>query len=283
MADRLKRKVAGIFNKAYEKLSDGTRGEVVVVGKSALPTGGATEATQLTRAKESTLATRASEATQQLIRAKTDNLDMKLSAMLAQLMGEGSSAGPADLTELWLALLNIQMEIANNASEATLAAILAELNGTTGLRVQSGEPAIIAVTPTITAGAYSAKDAVGGKLEFDGVGNKGHITSLTIIDNASQAAELVLNIFDRDFTATADNSPYDPSDADQANCLFHIRIIASDYQLNNDNGQATLQGLWLPYKCYGDATKLYGQLMCIGGPTYAATTDLTAKLGVDKA
>lgn len=151
--------------------------------------------------------------------------------------------------------------------------------GTTN-RVVTQETDVITQTPTITAGAYTAKDAVGGKLTFAGVGNKGLINSLVISDKTTQAAELVLVLFDQDFTPTADNAPFDPSDADLANCGGFIRVIASDYQAFADNGVATLTGIGLPYKLAAAGTSLYGQLMCTGTPTYASTSDLTAKLGV---
>ena len=76
-------------------------------------------------------------------------------------------------------------------------------------------------TPTVTVGAYSALDAVGGKLEFTDVctsfNNTGQITQGHIKDAAKQNALLILVLFDRDFTATADNAPFAVSDADLLN------------------------------------------------------------------
>lgn len=135
------------------------------------------------------------------------------------------------------------------------------------------------VTPTVTAGGYTAKDAVGGLLTFTNAvrlsGGSGTIHAVTIIDNAAANAELVLVLFDRTFTATADNAPFDPSDADLQNSIGKIKIGTAYYDSFNDNSTACMTGIGLPIKLLG--TSLFGQLMCTtnGTPTYAATNDLT--------
>lgn len=145
-----------------------------------------------------------------------------------------------------------------------------------------GSSVVVAVTPTITGGAYSAKDAVGGLLTFANAarvsGGSGVVHAVTIIDNDSEAAELVLVLFDQTFTATADNAPFDPSDADLANCIGKITISSTDYQAFNDNAVAQVRNVGLPFKLTG--TSLFGQLMCTGGPTYTAVSDLTIKLHI---
>lgn len=145
-----------------------------------------------------------------------------------------------------------------------------------------GESNVISQTPTITNGAYHAKDAVGGLLTFAGAGRvaggSGVIMGVTIIDHANQAAELVLVLYDRLFTATADNAAFDPSDADNLNCIGHIKIVAADYQAFNDNCVATKSGIGLPFQLPAGGQAIFGQLMCTGTPTYAATSDLTVKL-----
>jgi hypothetical protein len=88
-------------------------------------------------------------------------------------------------------------------------------------------------TPVITAGAYSAADAVGGKLEFENVcsvyKNTGAIVQAHIKDNAKQDALLYLVLFDRDFTATADNAPMTISDADLLNVVMVLEFAVADY------------------------------------------------------
>lgn len=156
------------------------------------------------------------------------------------------------------------------------------LGDTTDLLGRVGGPgASPTATPTVTAGAYQAKDAVGGKLTFADAAREaalgGYVVDVTIIDKAMQSAELVLTLFNQDFTATNDNDAFDPSDADLLNVVGIVHIYASDYQAFANNAVASKQVV-LRYDLAG--TALYGQLMCIGAPTYATTSDLKIKLGL---
>jgi hypothetical protein len=145
-----------------------------------------------------------------------------------------------------------------------------------------GKTVAVSQTPAITAGAYSAKDAVGGLLTFANAartsGGAITIQQITITDLSTQAANLVLVLFDRTFTATADNAPFDPSDADMANAIAMIPILTSDYQAFADNCMATVRGVGAAMVLSG--TSLFGQLMCTGTPTYGSTADLTVRLGI---
>lgn len=139
----------------------------------------------------------------------------------------------------------------------------------------------IAVTPTITAGAYSAGDALGGRLEFSPATRQPTLTALllsvVVLDKASQDAQLDLVLFNQAFTATADNAAFDPTDADLANIIGHVPIVPADYASLNDNGLATLRSVNLPIHL-SDTITLYGQLVTRSAPTYASTSDLTVIL-----
>ena len=150
---------------------------------------------------------------------------------------------------------------------------------------QVGGAAIVAAqTPTITAGAYSAKDAVGGKLTFANaarmVGGSGILQAITIICKTGVSAELVLTLFDTDFTANNDNVGFDPSYADLANCIAKILIAASDYHTYTTRQVAQIRNLAVPFKLPAVGTSIFGQLMCTGTPTYTATDGLTVKLHI---
>ncbi len=144
----------------------------------------------------------------------------------------------------------------------------------------------ISQTPTITAGAYSAADAVGGLLTFADVGAGyspcAKITKVTVIDDAAQAAVLDLFLYSQEITPTADNGAFSPSDADNQFCVGVIHIAAADYGSGDDNNVATVE-CDLPITLSGASpasaglvgTDLWGQLTCIGTPTYAATDDIT--------
>ncbi len=141
----------------------------------------------------------------------------------------------------------------------------------------------ISATPTITAGGYSAKDAVGGEMTFANAartsGGSGIINSVTIIDNDDEKAGLELWLFHTTVTEAADNAPMDFSDAELATCVGVIPISAADYYSLADNGVACVRGVGLQFKCA--ATSLFGQLKCTGTPTYTATSDLTVVLGIE--
>ena len=138
-------------------------------------------------------------------------------------------------------------------------------------------------TPTITAGAYSANEAVGGLITFTNVATadsrgSGVIQSITIIDDDKQNAELELHLFDRTFTPTADNAAFAPSDADLENYLGYILVTPADYKDFVDNSVAHVSNIGLAYDL--DGANLFGQLVTRGTPSYNATDDLTIKIAI---
>ena len=143
----------------------------------------------------------------------------------------------------------------------------------------------ISVTPTITAGIYSAGDAVGGLLTFVDAASvykgDGTITKVVIIDQAKQAAVLDLHLYDRTFTNVADNAAYDPTDADNLNCIGCIHIVAADYEQAADNAVATVE-CDFNFTLVAGGTSLFGQLSCVATPSYAAVNDLTVKITVNR-
>lgn len=152
-----------------------------------------------------------------------------------------------------------------------------------GLRVVSLNSGVTASqTPTITAGAYTALDAVGGLLTFTGMARQSGgtvlIHTVTVTDLADVKAALTLVLFDRTFTATSDNAAFDPSDADLLNIVGIVPIAASDYADFNDNAAAVRGNLGIVATL--DGTSLFGQLFLPAGsaPTYASTSDLTVKV-----
>jgi hypothetical protein len=145
---------------------------------------------------------------------------------------------------------------------------------------------VVDVTPTITAGAYSAADAVGGLLEFENVctsySNSGELVKAIVTDKAKQNALLHLALFSRAFTPTADNAPFAVSDADLANLISVIHFEVADYASFDANSAALIGfdalAVSMPYVLVPGGTSLFGQLYTGGTPTYVATNDLTIKL-----
>jgi len=143
-----------------------------------------------------------------------------------------------------------------------------------------------ALTPTITAGAYTAGDAVGGLLTFPAMfmagQHSGILQTVAIIDDAQQSVELELHLFNQSFTPTADNGAFDPTDDDLENYLGYVTIAASDYASFTDNSAASVNNIGLVVEAADPSTSkaLFGQLVTRGTPTYAATDDLTVRIGV---
>ena len=151
------------------------------------------------------------------------------------------------------------------------------LNGLSKLESASG--ITISQTPTITAGAYAANDAVGGLLTFANAGRasaEGSILiDVLIIDDAGQDAELELWLFDRTFTAIADNAAWAPTEADLENCIAVISTVGSTWRAA---GTPSVINIECTRRIDITGTSLFGQLVTRGAPTYAATDDLTVKI-----
>ena len=145
-------------------------------------------------------------------------------------------------------------------------------------------------TPVITAGAYSALDAVGSKMEFEDVcssyDSTGKIVQALIKDRAKQNALLYLVLFDRDFTETADNDAFAVSDADLYNVVAVLEFAIANYVDFDANSIATLGFVnldWeVPFVLTDGGTSLFGQLFVkTSTPTYVATDDLRVELKIE--
>jgi hypothetical protein len=143
--------------------------------------------------------------------------------------------------------------------------------------------ATIVQQPTVTAGAYSAGDAVGGLLTFANAarvsGGGGVIKSVVIIDDAGQDAELELWLFDRTFTAMADNAAWAPSEADLEN-LVGVISTADSARGWMAAGTPSVITIDVATRFDLNGTSLFGQLVTRGTPTFAATDDVTVKVGL---
>lgn len=145
----------------------------------------------------------------------------------------------------------------------------------------TGAGITISQTPTVTAGAYSAGDAVGGLLTFANAarasGDGGVIKDVLILDNAGQDVELELWLFNDTITAMADNAAWAPSEADLRK-LVAIISTADGAWFTAGTPSAARVECSQRYDCA--ATSLFGQLVTRGTPTFAATDDITVVLGL---
>ena len=155
--------------------------------------------------------------------------------------------------------------------------------GTARIGKVTGEGDKLVQKPTITAGAYSAGDAVGGLLTFANAalvsGAGGFVTDMQIVDDAGQDAALELWLFDQTFTAMTDNAAWAPSEADLENLIAIITTADGAWFAAGTPSVARVECL---QRYALAATSLFGQLVTRGTPTYAATDDITVKIGVSQ-
>ena len=116
-----------------------------------------------------------------------------------------------------------------------------------------------------TAAAYAAGDAFGAKFTFD-VPRGGVIEAAIMLDLDDEGIETELWLFDQDFTATADNSAFAPTDMDLLKLVAVISITNFADAANNRVG--INNGMGLPYAA--PTGKLYCQCVTRGAPTIAA-------------
>lgn len=144
------------------------------------------------------------------------------------------------------------------------------------IAVQSG-----GLTTSVTA--YTAGDQVGTQFTFADAarasGGTGTIVGATLVDANDIIGAYDLVIFDSSVTLASDNAAFAVSDADALKVVGLIPLAA--YDIGN-NRVAQQYNLAVPYLCNG-GTSLYGGLITRAGHTFfAATTDLTVVLYVER-
>lgn len=143
-------------------------------------------------------------------------------------------------------------------------------------RPNADKPAKATVTPTITAGAYSANDVIGGLLTFtlaNTRGADGMVRSVRIADRDNEKAAVKLWLFDDLPQVIADNAAFAPPDSDIAKCIGIIAIAAADYTTSTANALGAKHDQGIDFTDTNGT--LYGYLVADATPTYSGTTDLT--------
>lgn len=139
----------------------------------------------------------------------------------------------------------------------------------------------ISQTPTVTAGAYVANDAVGGLLTFADAarwtGGGGVIKDVLILDDNGQDVAMELWLFNATFVAMADNAPWAPSEADLRKLVAIIPTSDGAWFAAGTPSTARVE-CSQRYDLVG--TSLFGQLVTRGTPTFANTDDVTVIVGL---
>lgn len=147
----------------------------------------------------------------------------------------------------------------------------------------------VSVTPTVTAGGYTAGDAVGGLLTFNNAVqgdanngpsdvNSGEIRSVVLIDKAvgNTSTTYELWLFDTSYTEIADNAAWAISDTIALTCVGVIPL--TDVRASSNNLVYTARGVGLAFTI-PSGTSLFGQLVCRGtAPTYGAVSDVKVRV-----
>jgi len=134
------------------------------------------------------------------------------------------------------------------------------------------------VTPTITAGAYTAGQEVGGLMTFAvGGAGSGILESISVTCKSVQTTPLKLYIFDTNPT----NSTWTDHSTPAINALDVPFVKGVFSLLNPDSGLGThtiwnLDGIAASFI----GSNLYGILVTVGTPTFASTSGIIVKLGI---
>lgn len=140
----------------------------------------------------------------------------------------------------------------------------------------------ISVTPTISAGAYTANDNVGGLMKFkDPAIVKGEtviIHGASLGDAAKQSVNTDLVIFrEKPASTFTDNAEQVISDADLP-LILHVLNFTS-YDAFSANSSAQINDIKITVPVTSDG--IYAALVTRGTPTYVATSDLDIVLTVE--
>ena len=138
---------------------------------------------------------------------------------------------------------------------------------------------------TVTNGAYSAKDVVGGLMTFTGVltdgVDTGVLQAISMDLKSAQTAVFVLHLFKSQPSTIADNAVFALSAAD---ALLKVASIPVTWVAANGSGSEVMScyltsSLNIPIESTGGV--IYGYLVCDSNVTFASTSSLVnVTLGV---
>lgn len=141
----------------------------------------------------------------------------------------------------------------------------------------------VAVSPTVTASAYTAGDVLGGKMTFasllrSGV-NSGVLQSITVISKAVQTTNIVVHLFKAD----PSNSTWTDKAAPSINSADLPNYIGA-YTLANASSVLGTETIWtldgIGKAIQASGTSLYAVATVVSTPTPASTSDFTFRLAV---
>lgn len=133
----------------------------------------------------------------------------------------------------------------------------------------------VTVAPTITAGAYSAGDVVGGLMTIPLESYSGIIRQVNVDDDDNEKADITLYFFNASPTAVLDNGAFAPTIADLKKLVGILNIATAAYTTVNGNAWAFKAAVDIEYAvAESGVPSLYAYCVATATPTYAAVTDL---------
>lgn len=140
----------------------------------------------------------------------------------------------------------------------------------------------VSVTPTITAGAYTAGDSVGGLMTFENLACPNGVTLIKQIilnDTAVNAVEYNVYFYARTVGGTITNdSAFDPNDAAGAYEWGYVNLQSTDCVSRPSNTVCSLSSLSHPVISETSGENIFVALETEGTPTYASTSGVTLKI-----
>ncbi len=138
------------------------------------------------------------------------------------------------------------------------------------------------ITPVVTGGAYSDKDALGPVTAIPSVPKSGTIMSFMLIDDSDSTFSFELYLFNSAISGVADNAAFVLTDAETQSIVGYRDHFTSAPVFANpiDNRVFYEQNLAMPY--YTPNGILYFQLAIqdASPPTLGAVDDIHIRLGI---
>lgn len=140
----------------------------------------------------------------------------------------------------------------------------------------------VSITPTVTAGAYTAGNVVGGLLHFTNVFGpsfSGTLTDILVKSKSVQTTTYKLYLFSQQPSASTWTDKAAPA-INAADLPYLLGVWTSGAADSGLGTETTNQLDNVASAIHSTAQDLYGVLVCVATPTYASTSDVTVSVRV---
>lgn len=142
------------------------------------------------------------------------------------------------------------------------------------------------VTPTIQAAAYDSGDVLFDVATITNAmrvtGGKGELRSINLLDKSDSGAKITLVFFKITHSLGTINNAPSISDADAVDILGYVVIDTADYIDVGGAKFATKTNVGLMLESNTGSRDIFVAGIVTGTPTYASTSDIVLKLGIEQ-